>query len=153
MSKMTRTARLYSENNIPVYMQCILDRVYELKQVIDNKMNYDCYEKFKFKEFCYPEDKSDISKYYVLYQRTDKIYSIALFSLDKNTEAGYTPHFVLDLSQHSLMIFDAYTLLTREDSLSGIAKDALQFQYNAKILRLIRDYVMFHTNGSQTGGK
>lgn len=145
---MTRTARLYSENNIPVYMQCILDRVYELKQVIDNKMNYDCYEKFKFKEFCYPEDKGDFSNYYVLYQRTDKLYSIALFSLDENTEVGYTPHFVLDLSQHSLMVFDAYTLLSRDDSLPGIAKDALIFQYNAKILRLIRDYVMFHTNGS-----
>lgn len=148
MSKMMKTVRVYSEDNIPAYMQCIVDRVYELKQVIDKKMNYDCYEKFKFKEFCYPEDKREFSKYYVLYQRTDKLYSIALLSLDESTETGYSPHLVLDLSQHSLMIFDAYTLLSREDSLPGLAKDAIIYQYDAKILRLIRDYVMFHTNGS-----
>lgn len=145
MSGMKRKGRVYAEDSIPTYMRCVLDRAYELKQIIDNKMNYDCYEQFKFKEFCYPESK--YSDYYIIYQRTDKMYSIALFSLNEYAQLGYIPHFVLDLSLNRIIIFDAYTLLSGDNSLSGIAKDTLIYQYDAKILRLIRDYVMFG-NGS-----
>ena len=142
MSRMKRKGRVYSEDSIPAYMKCMLDRAYELKQVIDDKMDYDCYEQFKFKEFCYPESETEYSDYYVIYQRTDNLYSIALFSLDKNAEVGYTPHFVLDLSLNRLIVFDAYTLLSGDSSLSGAARDSLIYNYNAKVLKLIRDYIM-----------